>query len=79
MTINVGPDSSYACTFICSIKNLWKITGVYKVPHSPSWGGGYQILWGRILSCEEGKVIIGLLKENHVEKRVRGSNIICSI
>ena len=32
--------------------------GVYKVPYSPLGEGGvYEVCWGRILSCEEGKGI----------------------
>ena len=51
-----------------------KRTGGYKVPYSPTPGGGevYQILWGRISSCGEGKRIQGLLGRISRVKKGKG-------
>ena len=57
-------------------------SGVYKVPYSTPWGG-----WGKFIKSfgeefqfvKRGSDFKGFWGENYVEKRVRGSNIICSI
>ena len=37
--------------------NYQKYSAVYKVPHSPPLGGDDQIIWERISSSEDEKVI----------------------
>ena len=51
-------------------------TGAYKVPYSAplGGGGGCEVCWGRISSCEEGKGISLLWGKINVAKRERGRN-----
>ena len=54
---------------------------MYKVPHSPPLGGGEFIksFGEEFQVVKRGREFKGFWEEYHVEKRVRGNNIICSI
>ena len=55
------------------------LSGVYKVPHPTPGGGVIKSFGEESLVVERGREFKGFREEYHVEKRVRGSNIICSI
>ena len=62
----MNPGSLNAFNFLASLQ-------MELVYPSPFGGGGvYQECWGRISSCEEGKLISWLWEEYNVEKRERG-------
>ena len=49
------------------------ISGAYKISyHSPPGGGIYQVCWGRISSCEEGRGISWLLGRKQHEIKIKG-------